>query len=119
MKVIHLNEEKLSIILKEEEDRYLPFKTFYDEVIKFLQKLLKDPIGAKPSDTLSSFGLDNKKLRKELLDKNIISKKERIDEPYDEETGKMTSRYYVSYKILKSETTKNKLRELHKELFEN
>lgn len=117
MKVIHINESKFNRILEEKD--YLPFKTFYDETIKFLNSLLKDPIGARPSDKLQSYGIENGPFRNKLYDKNIISKKERIDEPYDEESGKMTSRYYVSYKVIDTETTKKKLRELHKEMFDN
>ena len=117
MKVVHINESKLRLMV--ESDNYLPFKSFFDETIKFLNELLKDPIDAKPSDVLKSHGIKNGEFRNKLIDKNIITKKERIDEPYDEESGKMTSRYYVSYKVIESEKVKGKLRELHKELFEN
>lgn len=117
MRIVHINEAKFPMMV--ESDNYLPFKTFFDETIKFLNDLLKDPIGAKPSEKLQSHGIENGEFRNKLYNKNIISKKERIDEPYDEETKKMTSRYYVSYKVIETETVKNKLRELHKEMFEN
>lgn len=117
MKVIHINESKFNRLLEERE--YLPFKTFYDETIKFLNGLRKDPIGTKPSDVLRAHGIENGSFRNKLIDKNIISKKERIDEPYDEVTKKQTSRYYVTYKVLEVEKLPSKLEELYKEMFEN
>lgn len=117
MRIVHLNESKFAMLM--ESDSYLPFKTFYDETVKFLNTLLKDPINAKPSEKLRSHGIESASFRKKLYDKGIIDKKERIDEPYDEETRKMTSRYYVTYTVKETETVKRRLRELYKEMFEN
>ena len=61
-----------------------PFQTFYEEVVKFIKEMFKDPIGAIPSELLKSIGLHNGELRKKLYDYGIITKDERIDEPYDE-----------------------------------
>jgi hypothetical protein len=114
MKKIHVNESKFSKLLEEKKE--LPFLTFYEEVVKFIKGLLNDPIGTKPSDILIGYGIHNGDLRKKLYDFNIITKKENIDEPFDETTGYRTSRYYVSYKFHK-ENFKDKVRELYKNLF--
>ena len=115
MKIIHLNESSFKRILSEgdEEKRELPFQTFYEEVLKFIKGLLNDPINTKPSEILVDSGWDNGTLRKELYDNGIIIKKEDIREPYDETSGKQTSRYYVSYRVPR-ENFKDKLRKLHK-----
>lgn len=116
MKLIHINESVFNRLMEARE--YIPFERFYGDVIDFIQKLRKDPIGAKPSDELKSRGLDNGTLRNLLIDKNIITKKEDVREPYDEVTKKKTSRYYISYKVIEVETLKDKLRKLHNELFD-
>lgn len=113
MKVIHLNETKFKAVLKEKKE--LPFQTFYEEILKFIKGLLNDPIKAKPSDILLSYGLDNSLLRKKISDYGIAVKEEDIREPYDETNGKQTSRYYVSYKVPR-ENFKDKLRKLHGDL---
>jgi len=115
MKIIHLNESSFKRILSEgdEEKRELPFQTFYEEVLKFIKGLLNDPINTKPSEILVDNGWDNGTLRKKLYDNGIIIKKEDIREPYDETSGKQTSRYYVSYRVPR-ENFKDKIRKLHK-----
>ena len=93
----------------------IPFLTFYEEVVKFIKGLLNDPIKTKPSDVLIDLGIHNGELRKKLYDYNVITKKENIDEPFDETTGKKVSRYYVSYKVHK-ENFKDKIRKLYNDL---
>ena len=44
--------------------------------------------------------------------------KERIDEPHNEETGEIESRYYLSYKVPKKDF-KKKIRRLYQKLFES
>lgn len=100
-----------------ESDEYLSFDEFFEETIKFLEGILKDPIGTEPSEVLKAHGLSNGKFRNILCDKNILSKKERIDEPYDEETKKKTSRYYATYTVKTLETLKGRLNDLYDELF--
>ena len=78
MKLIHINESAYSRLL-EGNDRRPPFKDFYDDIMAFVRDMFKDPISAIPND----YG--------------IITKDERIDEPYDETTGLQQSRYYVRY----------------------
>lgn len=116
MKLIHINESSFNRILSEEEEKKeLPFQTFYEEMLKFIKGLLNDPIKTKPSDTLTSHGFDGQTLRSKLCDFGIIKKKEDIREPYDETSGKKTSRYYVSYSVPR-ENFKDKLRKLHSSL---
>jgi hypothetical protein len=95
MKLIHINESVFNRLL--EDNRKPPFQDFYDDIIEFIKGILKDPIGTVPNDRLKSVGLHNGELRKCLYDLSIITKEERIDEPYDETTGNQQSRYYVKY----------------------
>ena len=96
MKLIHINESAYSRLL-EDNDRRPPFKDFYDDIMAFVRDMFKDPISAIPNERLKSVGLHNGILRKLLYDYGIITKDERIDEPYDETTGRQQSRYYVRY----------------------
>ena len=102
MKIVHLNESSFNRVLCEEENKELPFQTFYEEVLKFIKGLLNDPIGTKPSEILRDYGLHNGMLRKRLLDYGVITKDEDIREPYDETDGNQESRYYVSYKVYRT-----------------
>ena len=95
MKLIHINEAVFNRLL--EDNRKPPFQDFYDSVVAFIEGIRKDPIGTVPNETLKGCGLHNGELRKKLYDYGIITKDERIDEPYDETTGRQQSRYYVTY----------------------
>ena len=95
MKLIHINESIFNRLL--EDNRRPPFQDFYEDVISFIKGILRDPIGTTPNERLKSLGLHNGELRKRLYDLSIITKEERIDEPYDETNGKQQSRYYVKY----------------------
>lgn len=92
---IHVNESTFNRLL--EDNRKPPFQDFYEDVVQFVNDIFKDPINASPSDMLKSLGLQGNELRKKLYDLSIVTKEERIDEPYDETTGKQESRYYVKY----------------------
>lgn len=113
MKIIHLNESKLDLLF--EDNNKMAFNDFYDNVLDFIKKLIKDPINAQPSDLLKSYGLTNAELRKKLSDYGVVEKKEDIREPYDETSGKKESRYYVSYKVL-TKTLRNRLIKLGNDL---
>lgn len=115
MKTIYINESQVRLLKEASEP--ITFFRFLTEVKKFIQGLLDNPIDTKPSGLLQSHGLTNNILRQKLVDKGIIVRKEKIDEPTDE-TGKMTSRYYVSYKVPKQDF-KRKIRRLYQNLFEN
>jgi hypothetical protein len=95
MKLIHINESVFNRLL--EDNRRPSFQDFYEDVVAFIKGILRDPIGAIPNERLKACGLHNGELRKRLYDLSIITKEERIDEPYDETTGNQQSRYYVKY----------------------
>ena len=128
MKLIHINESVFNRLL--EDNRKPPFQDFYEDVISFIKGILRDPIGTVPNERLKSIGLHNGELRKRLYDLSIITKEERIDEPYDETSGNKQSRYYVKYnwaddikKSLKNPTRmgnplKEKVRKLYNQFFE-
>ena len=127
MKLIHINESVFNRLL--EDNRRPPFQDFYEDVVSFIGGIFKDPIGAVPNERLKANGLHNGILRKMLYDYGIITKDERIDEPYDETTGRQQSRYYVKYswsddvkKSLKNPTRmgnplKEKVRKLYNQFF--
>jgi hypothetical protein len=110
-KIIYIKESSLNLL------KPLPFLLFFKEIVAFIKGLLNDPIGTKPSETLKKYGFENGILRNKLLDYDIITKKEDISEPYDEESGKMVSRYSVSYKVPK-ENFKDKIRKLYNDSFQ-
>ena len=95
MKLIHINESVFNRLL--EDNRRPSFQDYYEDVVAFIKGILRDPIGAIPNERLKACGLHNGELRKRLYDLSIITKEERIDEPYDETTGNQQSRYYVKY----------------------
>jgi hypothetical protein len=95
MRLIHINESVFNRLL--EDNRRPPFQDFYDSIVTFIEGMRKDPIGTVPNELLKGCGLHNGELRKKLYDYGIITKDERIDEPYDETTGRQQSRYYVTY----------------------
>ena len=128
MKLIHINESAFHRLLSEDK-RVPPFQDFYEDISDFVKGILRDPIGYKPNDRLSSYGIQGKDLRKKLYDYGIITKEERIDEPYDERSGKQQSRYYVKYswgngilKAMKNPTRmdnplKERVRKLYQDYF--
>jgi hypothetical protein len=120
MKIIYIKEDRIpefKFLLDESEDK-LPFFDFFREIKKFIVDLLEDPIDAKPGHKLAIRGFTSGKLRKLLRDANVITMKERIDEPRSEETGEIESRYYLSYKVPKKDF-KKKVKRLYQKLFES
>ena len=115
MRLVYIKESKVGI-LKESEEEFTFFR-FFVELKKFIKDLLIDPIHARPSKELISHGLNNDVLRTKLNDEGIIVKKEKIDEPHNEATGEIESRYYLSYKVPKKDF-KKKLRRLYQKTFE-
>lgn len=107
MKKIILSENKL-LILKESEEE-VTFYKFFTEVKNFIQGLLDDPINASPSDFLRTHGIGKNDLLNKMLERDIIKKKENIDEPTDAD-GKMKSMHHLEYKVPK----KNFERKMHR-----
>lgn len=130
MRVIHINEGVYNRLF-ESETRKPPFQDFYEDVVDFIKGILRDPIGKIPNERLKANGVHNGELRKKLYDYNVITKDERIDEPYDETSGNQQSRYYVKYgwcdDILKAmknpkrmdNPLKERIRKLYNDFFGN
>jgi hypothetical protein len=119
MRIVYINENSIPEVKKliEESEEKMSFLFFFENVRDFIKDLLTDPIGAVPSKELRIRGLGNGKLRKMLRDANILIKKEDIDELDNEETGKLESRYFLSYKVPKK-NFKKKIRRLYQKIFE-
>jgi hypothetical protein len=114
MKKVFINENKIDVIMESEEE--YTFFQFFNDIKSFMKDLLNDPIHARPNERLKQHGISNDVARTKLQDDGIIIKSEKIDEPFDETTGKQTSRYYLSYKIPKKDF-KKKIRRLYQKLF--
>lgn len=105
-----------SIGLLKESQEEVTFFEFFNEIKKFIAKLLDDPINAMPSDFLVSHGFNCKDLKNKLISLNIIKRNESIDEPVNED-GEAESTYHVSYKVPK-QGFKRKIRRLYQNTFE-
>ena len=114
MKNVIINESKLHLIKEEEE---FTFFQFFHSVKKFIERLLNDPINARPDELLKKHGLNNDTLRKKLQDEMVLIKKETIKEPHNEATGAIESRYYLSYKVPRKDF-KKKLRRMYQRMFQ-
>lgn len=112
---IYLNEDKLFLIKESEEE--VTFYKFFTEVKNFLQDLLDDPINAKPSGFFKSHGISRSVLLNKMLDRDIVAKKENIDEPMDAD-GKMKSMHYLQYRVPKK-NFEQKIKRLYSYFFEN
>ena len=110
---VYINESQLHVI---EESRMTFFRFFYS-VKEFIKNLLQDPVGARPSELLTSNGFGNESLRQALIDDGIIVRKETIDEPNGED-WKPHSMYHISYKVPKTDF-KKKIRKLYKDNFKD
>lgn len=113
---IYLNEDKL-ILIKESEEEEVTFYKFFTEVKNFLKDLLDDPIDAKPSGFFKTHGISRSILLNKMLDRDIISKKENIDEPTDAD-GKVKSKHYLQYKVPRK-NFERKIKRLYTYFFED
>ncbi len=112
---IYLKEDKLFLIKESEEE--VTFYKFFTEVKNFLQDLLDDPINAKPSGFFKSHGISKSVLLNKMLDRDIVAKKENIDEPTDAD-GKIKSMHYLQYRVPKK-NFEQKIKRLYSYFFEN
>ena len=103
--------------LNEGREEEFTFFQFFHQVKKFIERLLNDPINARPSEELVRRGLTNDVLRKTLQNEGVIVKSENIKEPHDETSGKIESRYYLSYKVPRKDF-KRKLRRMYQKMFQ-
>lgn len=107
-------ESRQAHLLKEGEE--VTFYQFDRELRKYLAELLQDPVNAKLGGLFASHNIDEKSFKSRLIDRNIIVKKEKISEPYDEEKGKKVARYYVSYQVPRNNFDR-KVHRLYNEYF--
>ena len=107
--------ESCTSLLKESQEEVTFFK-FFTELKKFIVSLLEDPVNAVPQQFFTAHGLDAKTLKNKMIERNIIVRKEKIDEPADED-GNVKSMYHVSYSVPK-QNFKKKVRRLYQEVFE-
>ena len=112
---VYLDENKLFLL--KESDEEVTFYKFFTEVKNFIQDLLDDPIGAKPSSFFSTHGISRSELLNKLLDRDIVTKKENITEPNDAD-GKITSRHSLQYKVPRK-NFEQKINRLYSYFFEN
>ena len=103
-------------LLKEYQDELTYYK-FYVDVLRFLKELLDNPSDAKVSDVLKNHGITREKLIQGLVDRNVLSRKNKVIEVPKGEKGKMTSKMLVKYSVLRKNFEKN-LHKLHIELCE-
>ena len=115
MKRVIINETCLPL-LKESQEEVTFFK-FFTEVKDFIKCLLSDPLHAKPNDFFKAHGISRSVLINRMLDKNILTKKESINEPYDAD-GKKQSRHTLVYKVPKK-NFERKMRRIYSYFFEN
>ena len=113
---IYINESKLMLI-KESEEEKVTFYKFFTEVKNFIKDLLDDPIEAKPSGFFKAHGISKSLLLNKMLDRDIIAKKENIDEPNDAD-GNMKSMHYLQYKVPRK-NFEQKIKRLYSYFFEN
>ena len=113
---IYINENKL-ILIKESKEEDVTFYKFFTEVKKFIQDLLDDPINAKPSGFFKDHDISKKDLLNKMMDRDIIAKKENIDEPNDAD-GNAKSMHYLQYRVPRK-NFEQKIKRLYAYFFEN
>jgi len=113
---VYISENKL-VLIKENEEEEVTFYKFFTEVKNFIKDLLDDPINAKPSGFFKTHGISKSILLNKMMDRDIISKKENIDEPNDAD-GKMKSMHYLQYRVPRK-NFEQKIKRLYAYFFEN
>lgn len=106
-----------SLPMIKESEGEVTFYEFFTNAKEFVKDLLEDPIGARPNDFFASHGISNGKLRSLMIDRSIIVKSEKIDEPNDDESGEQVSRYHLSFKVPRA-NFKRKMKRLYQSLFQ-
>lgn len=76
-KVFIVNERQAKIL---SEGSCLTHYRFVNNVGKFLESLLQDPINSKPGYELESNGLDRRKLLGKLIDRGIVKRQSKLTE---------------------------------------
>lgn len=114
MKRIRITESQYQL-LKEFQDELTYYK-FYSGVVDFLNWLLQSPSDAQPNDILKSHGITRKLLIQGLVDRGILTRKNKVVEVPSED-GKMTSKMLAKYSVIRKNFEK-KLHRLHIQLCE-
>ncbi len=107
--------EKTLPLLKESQDE-VTFYRFFTECKNFIKDILNDPFNAKPSDFFKSHGISRSILINRMLDRGILTKKESINEPFDD-NGNKKSMHYLEYKVPKK-NFEQKMHRLYSYFFE-
>lgn len=96
-KKIYISEE--SVRKLSESGRELTFFSFFTDMKNFIADLLRDPCKASPSETLTRLFGEKEHLIQKLIDKNVITRKEKVEEPYNADKKRKEAVYHVSYKV--------------------
>ena len=91
------------------------FYRFLSEVRAFLSKLMNDPINAKVSSYLKDRDITRTKLIKELMDRGVLERNEKILTP--DKTGEKNVKYSVKYSVRKKDF-ETKIRRIYIKYFE-
>ena len=110
---IIINENKLPLLKESQEE--VTFYKFFNESKNFIKELLINPLHPKISDFFKKHGISKSILINRMLDKDIITKKETINEPYDAD-GNKKSMHYLEYRVPKKDFDR-KMRRLYSYFF--
>lgn len=91
------------------------FYRFLSEMRAFLSALMKDPIGAKPSQYLKNRDFSRSKIIKELMKRGVLERNEKILTP--DKTGEKEVKYSAKYLVKKKDFEK-KIKRLYIKYFE-
>lgn len=110
-RIFYISENKLPLLKEAIETDEVTFYSFFNKIKNFIKNLLHDPVDAEPDKMFKLHGIGKTTLLKKMLNRNIIEKKQKIEEVDG------SARYYVQYKVPKR-NFELKLRRLYSELFE-
>lgn len=113
MKTIYINEASFRLL--DLNSKRVSFLEFFTNLKKFIVELLTRPTKARPSSRLAQMGYDRESLIQELLDRDIITRKEKFDEVYNQDTRRKESVYRVSFKVPRV-GFKDKVREMYNDI---
>lgn len=115
MKKIIFSESALTVIKESEEE--VTFYRFFVEIKKVLKNLLSDPFNIEMPDFFKKHGISKTTLMNKMLNKGLITKTEKINEPVDAE-GNKHSMHYLKYTVPKK-NFEQKIHRLYSYFFEN
>ena len=97
------------------QEQEITFYRFMSEMKGFLGRLLKDPIGAQPSNFLKEQGFSKARIINVLMKKDILERNEKILTP--DKTGEEKVKYAVTYKVRRKDFER-KMKRLYARYFE-